>query len=240
MPSKNDIKIGDLYGRLKVISLPYKKGKNWYAKCECTCGNIAEIQIGNLFRGHTRSCGCLLTERKKFNTYDLTGDYGVGYTNNIDFTDPECKRNYYYFDLEDYNKIKDYYWLFDKNGYLYTRNTPGRKNLTMHRLIMDCPIELEVDHIKHHNFDNRKKELRICTHLQNMQNKNIKNKSSEVQGVYYDKINKRWVAFLTIQKEYKLLKSFKTFEEAVAARKEAEDKYFGEFSYDNSMKLKTS
>ena len=35
-------------------------------------------------------------------------------------------------------------------------------------------------------------------------------------------------------------KSFKTFEEAVAARKEAEDKYFGEFSYDNSMKLKTS
>ena len=31
---------------------------------------------------------------------------------------------------------------------------------------------------------------------------------------------------------------FDTFEEAVKERKEAEEKYFGEYSYDNSMRLK--
>ena len=33
------------------------------------------------------------------------------------------------------------------------------------------------------------------------------------------------------------LGSFKNFEDAVKARKEAEDKYYGEFSYDNSQKI---
>ncbi|WP_368488451.1 hypothetical protein [Clostridium sp. BJN0013] len=37
----------------------------------------------------------------KYNTYDLTGEYGIGY---------DAKGNIFYFDLEDYDRIKDFYW----------------------------------------------------------------------------------------------------------------------------------
>ena len=105
---------------------------------------------------------------------------------------------------------------------------------------MNCPENMEVDHIKHKNYDNRTKELRVCPVFKNAQNRKSGRNSSGKQGVRFDKKRKKWIAFLTIKRKYILLQSFDTFEEAVAARKEAEDKYFGEFSYDNSMKLKTS
>ena len=42
---------------------------------------------------------------KKYNTYDLSGEYGIGYT---------TKGEKFLFDLEDYEKIKDYCWCVDK------------------------------------------------------------------------------------------------------------------------------
>ena len=241
------IKIGDLYGRWKIIGLPYKSNKRWYTKCKCTCGSEIEkdVRIDQLVNGHSRSCGCLLKEhgyrickkRKKQNKYDLSGDYGIGYTNNIDYSDPEHKRNYFYFDLKDYNLIKDFCWCFDKDGYLFTMC--DYHNIKMHRLIMNCPDDMEVDHIKHNNYDNRKNELRICTHTENAQNRKSVNNTSGIQGVKYNKNTNKWIAFLTIKREYVLLQSFDSFEEAVKARKEAENKYFGEYSYDNSMSMDT-
>ena len=46
---------------------------------------------------------------KKYNTYDLTGEYGIGYTS---------KDEEFYFDLEDYDKIKDYCWRITMQGYV--------------------------------------------------------------------------------------------------------------------------
>ena len=248
MAAQDLIKIGDLYGRWEIINLPYKKGKRWFARCKCTCGSKIEkdIRVDGLIAGHSRSCGCLQKEqayksckaRKKQNKYDLSGDYGIGYTNNVDPSDPTHKRNYFYFDLEDYDIIKDYCWCFDKDGYLFTMC--DFHSIKIHRLIMNCPDNMVVDHIKHNNYDNRKKELRVCSVLKNAQNRKSGKNSSGKQGVRFDKKRKKWTAFLTIKRKYVLLQSFDTLEEAVAARKEAEDKYFGEFSYDNSMKLKTS
>ena len=248
MAAQDLIKIGDLYGRWEIINLPYKKGKRWFARCKCTCGSEIErdVRVDGLISGNSRSCGCLTKEhgyemckaRKKQNIYDLSGDYGIGYTNNVDYSDPAHERNYFYFDLEDYNLIKDYCWCFDKDGYLFTMC--DFHNIKMHRLIMRCPDNMEIDHIKHHNYDNRKSELRICTHVKNTQNRKSVNNSSGQQGVRFDKQNNKWTAFLTVQRKYVLFQSFDTFEKAVAARKKAEDKYFGEFSYNNSMKLKTS
>ena len=69
--------------------------------------------------GHTKSCGCLNNEKrsllgknsKKYNKYNLNGEYGIGWTSN---TNEE-----FYFDLEDYDKIKDYCWFLDNRGYIY-------------------------------------------------------------------------------------------------------------------------
>lgn len=73
--------------------------------------------------------------KKKKNTYDLSGEYGIGYTEK-----GEC----FYFDLSDYNKIKDYYWRISKQGYIVAHDKKNHTEISMHQLI--CGYK-ETDHI---------------------------------------------------------------------------------------------
>lgn len=79
----------------------------------------------------------------------------------------------------------------------------------LHRLIMECPKELTVDHINHNTLDNRRCNLRICTQFQNNQNK-LRTKIRP--GVR--KVNKKFVAYIN----GKHLGTFNTKEEAIKAR----------------------
>ena len=54
----------------------------------------------------------------------------------------------------------------------------------MHRIILDAPSNLEVDHINHDTLDNRRCNIRLCTRSQNMQNqRKSSGKSSKYKGV---------------------------------------------------------
>ena len=69
-------------------------------------------------------------------------------------------------------------------------------------------------------------------------NRKITNRNtSGVVGVVWDKNKKKWEAIIRINKKQIHLGLFDNFEDAVSTRKQAEEKYFGEYSYDNSMKL---
>lgn len=223
---------GMRFGRLTVIERAEdylsKNGRKYVQwKCKCDCGNNVVVYGSNLNRSHTTSCGCLNKEvasekMKKYNTYDLSGNYGVGYT---------TKGEEYYFDLEDYDKIKDYYWYKNDQGYMlaYTKD----KTLRMHKLFIEGKY---IDHINGDTFDNRKNNLRIATKSQNGMNRNLQsNNTSGVAGVYWNKQINKWIAYIMVNREYIYLGSFNEFEDAVKVRKEAEDKYFGEFSYSNSQ-----
>src|SRR5574344_527323 len=102
------------FGRLLVLSKYDVVGKGetrWL--CQCDCGNKCVVSRGGLKGGKTQSCGCLQKERaseikRKYNTYDLSGEYGIGYTS---------KGEEFYFDLEDYDKIKDYCWCLNDQDY---------------------------------------------------------------------------------------------------------------------------
>lgn len=198
--------------------------------CKCDCGNDVVVFGSNLGRGHTMSCGCLNKEvasetMKKYNTYDLSGEYGIGYT---------IKGEEFYFDLDDYDKIKDFYWYKNDDGYLlsYTRN----KTLRMHKLFVGGHY---IDHINSNTSDNRKSNLRTATKSQNGMNRDLQsNNTSGNTGVYWNKRTSKWIAYITVNGEYIYLGSFNNFEDAVKARKVAEDEYFGEFSYDNSQSYK--
>ena len=167
-------------------------------------------------------------QSKKYNTYDLSGEYGIGYTSNGEK---------FYFDLDDYDKIKDYCW-FNTKGYICA--LCDNKRTLMHRLITNCPDNMVVDHIggEETRSDNRKQNLRICTISQNNMNRKMTNRNtSGVVGVSWDKNKKKWEATIRINKKQIHLGLFDNFEDAVATRKQAEEKYFGEYSYDNSMKI---
>lgn len=223
---------GMRFGKLTVVKrvedYVSPKGRRYVRwLCKCDCGNDIIVFGSNLGRGHTMSCGCLNKEiasktMKKYNTYDLSGEYGVGYT---------IKGEEFYFDLEDYDKIKDFYWYKNDEGYLlsYTKN----RTLRMHRLFIDSRY---VDHINSNTSDNRKNNLRTATKSQNGMNRDLQsNNTSGNTGVYWNKQTSKWIAYITVNREHIYLGSFNDFKDAVKTRKEAEEKYFGEYSYDNSQ-----
>lgn len=178
-----------------------------------------------------RSCGCYAKEihyetHKKFNKYDLSGEYGIGYTD---------KGEEFYFDLEDYNKIKDFSW-YMSNGYVCSQ-FDRKHRINMHRYLLGVGKDVDtVDHINGCRYDNRKANLRIATFQQN--NVNVgkyKNNSSGQKGVYWDKERNKWYSDITVNKKTVHLGRFNTFEEAKEAWEKAEAQYQKEYSYSYSQ-----
>lgn len=220
---------GQKFGRLTVDKL-YEDNTDKVTKwiCHCDCGNKNIIvRAGDLKNGTTKSCGCIRKEvtskrTKRFNTYDLSGDYGIGYT-----TDGKE----FYFDLEDYDLIKNYCWYIRDNGYVINKSNGITTH--MHRLVMGIQGKEDnifVDHISNQDKnDNRKRNLRLVTHSENMQNVGIRNNNtSGCTGVNYDKKRRKWRSRICCNKTKYELGLFDEYEDAVKARKEAEIKYFGE------------
>lgn len=237
---------GQVFGELTVIKrapdlISQTSGRRITAwLCKCSCGDETIVPQDNLRNGCTKHCKNRI-HNISLNKYDLTGEYGIGYTNNIDSTNPEEKINYFYFDLEDYDKIKNYHWAFDGHGYITSDIFEDNKKhiLRLHRLVMNLNNEnLFVDHIGHNKFDNRKKNLRIVTKSQNNMNKYVtSNSKSGFRGVYWDNDRNRWTASIKYNGKQKRIGRYLNIEDAIIARKKAEQDYFGEYSYENSINM---
>ena len=131
-------------------------------------------------------------------------------------------------DTEDIDMVKDYKWKLSVQGYAAS----GENSILMHRLIMNCPKDMVVDHIDHDTLNNRKANMRVCTRSNNGSNQVVqKNNKTGVTGVHWDNKRELWIAQIMLDYKHIPLGSFVEFEDAVAARKSAEDKYFGEFAY---------
>lgn len=213
------------------------KGHKVYWVCRCKCcleHNIFIARTDSIINGKRKSCGCLSKQNqfkdnqyKKYNKYDLSGKYGIGYTS---------KGEEFYFDLEDYDKIKNVCW--SKSSYNYIVGDLNGVQMKLHRLILNVDDSTYVDHINHNTVDNRKYNLRICNNSINQINKKLqKNNVSGVAGVWWDKTVNKWKVNICRDFHRVYLGSFNDFDEAVRVRKEAEKKYFGEYSYENSMKI---
>lgn len=167
------------------------------------------------------------TTKSGINTYDLSGGYGIGYAQD---------NRKFYFDLDDYDKIKDYYWSIKDSGYVFTRIKDTREYLSMHRLVTDVSKDKDVDHKDHKCNNNQKYNLRICTESQNGRNcKKQKNNISGYTGVSWHNNNNKWMSYITILGKRIHLGYYDDINDALAIRKQAEEKYFKEWSYDKSI-----
>lgn len=234
---------GKRFGKLTVVEEGpgYKEPKsgcrrpNWY--CDCDCGKKHILVTASNLRGGQQSCGCITKENvskanKKKNTYDLTGPFGKGY---------DAKGNEFLFDLDDYDKIKDYYWSRYNTGYFVAsyRSNGEVFTIQLHRIILGIQNEdvtvIVGDHIngKDSRYDNRKSNLRIATRRQNVINVGVKkNNTSGVTGVYWSESKKRWIASINDRVgHHKYLGSFSSFDEAVVVRKKAEMEYADDYSF---------
>lgn len=68
-----------------------------------------------------------------------------------------------------------------------------------------------------------------------MNTKLKKHNSSGITGVWYHNLRNKWVAEIKVDKQKIHLGLFSDVNNAIKIRKAAEQKYFGEYSYDNSM-----
>lgn len=118
------------------------------------------------------------------------------------------------------------------------RSKGNRRFVKMHRLIMDAPAGLEVDHRNRDGLDNQRHNLRLCTHGQNQANgkKYGPDKSSRFKGVSRaGRRGEKWQARITHCGRTHNLGRYDLELEAADAYDAAAKELFGGFAYTNDM-----
>jgi len=136
------------------------------------------------------------------------------------------------FDKEDLEKIRHFKWYY----FIFKYVARGYKNkiFLMHREIIDVPKMMQIDHINGDGLDNRKNNLRIATHGQNMMNKNKpKPKSSIYKGVFSNKLKNKWYSQIAFNYKSYHIGSFDNERHAAMAYDIWAKELFGEFAFLN-------
>jgi hypothetical protein len=219
--SWEDLTGKEYHNRIVVRRLPKnpkRKDILWEVKCKF-CGRTVTMVRSDIIKGkHT--CMCLRPSSNLGkvigNKFDVIDDIVTMYdSNGISFT----------LDLEDLSKVQKYTWVVS-NGYVCNGNT----SLLLHQYLMNCPKGKVVDHIDGNPLNCVKSNMRVCTKHQNNQNHKVSsNNVTGCTGVHLYKRTGKYTASIYHKGKRVHLGTFNTYEEAVSVRKEAEEKYFGEF-----------
>jgi len=149
-------------------------------------------------------------------------------------------------DAEDYEFLNQWKWkehsgTAQRNKHIATIGDwkDGKRKdvcVLMHRVIMDAPEGMDVDHINGNRLDNRRANLRVCSHAQNRANSKtpVTNKSG-YKGVSWCKRDSRWIAFITSNGKSKNLGRFLDIVEAAKAYNRAALSMFGEYARLNEI-----
>jgi hypothetical protein len=100
---------------------------------------------------------------------------------------------------EDFSYLNKLRWSIIKiHGIYYAVNRSNIdgiwERIFMHRMVMNFPKKMQIDHKNGDGLDNRKENLRLCTNRQNCQNsrKSRKPTTSIYKGVCWDKRFRKW------------------------------------------------
>jgi len=144
-------------------------------------------------------------------------------------------------DDEDYEELNNHKWLAGwyagTNSYRAQRSSSRKKSkrtvISMSRAIMNAQSGQEVDHRNHNTLDNRRENLRICTHSENQRNKSPQKHGSNYKGVTWCKAAYKWRAQIRLDSRLHFLGYFSDEIEAAHVYDSAARKLFGEFAYTN-------
>ena len=223
------------FGHLIVNSFNSVKDSHSFWNCTCTlCGNECIRDVSYLKTNNSPMCQrCSVIKgnnnKIKDNKIEYKDDYAIINDKVI-------------VDIEDIDKILSYhrYVSINSSGYAYINW--GQKEYFLHRLIMGLPQDYDfetntiVDHKNGNRLDDRKENLRICNKSNNPMNCRIyKNNTSGCKGVTWLERLGKWQAVISVNKKQIYLGIYANKEDAIRVRKEAEEKYYGEFKRDEAL-----
>lgn len=137
-------------------------------------------------------------------------------------------------DDEDFERVSGHKWRFDGRYAVthYQESTKSpRKNLRLHRFILMVKRGESIDHINNDPLDNRRENLRICSHAENNWNKGLTVlNTSGFKGVYFHKASKKYMARIKVYGKTHYLGIFEEVKDAAMAYNEAARKMHGVFA----------
>lgn len=141
-------------------------------------------------------------------------------------------------DDEDFEYLNQFKW-HSSRGRCTTyvsRYSYGNIQVLMHRVIMNTPPHMQVDHIDHDGLNNQKVNLRNCTSTQNMVNRIKRRGASQYNGVDIhiikskNKTYKYIRAVIKINRKQIYIGHYKTEKDAAVAYDKMAIKLYGEFA----------
>ena len=166
---------GSVFGRWKVIS----QGEDYYSpnkirkypRTQWLCEDINK-ELPNKLMTHSKlNAHAISFENSidKATKFDISGEYGVGYTAN--------DQTKFIFDLNDYDKIKEFNWTHTSKGGIvsWCKGKYG-KTVNLHSLITDFQYP-NIAHINGDKNDYRKSNLAPKANKQTRNKKTINKES---------------------------------------------------------------
>ena len=141
-------------------------------------------------------------------------------------------------DAEDVDKVEKFKWHLDSYGYVQAsfKRREKKHPTRMHHIVMGIKSNkrIRIDHKDRNPLNNKKTNLRFCTHGENNLNTGkYKNNTSGFIGV--GKNGKNWRARIVINKKEIFIGAFKDKIEAAKAYNKAALKYHKEFACLNEL-----
>lgn len=212
MSAKIDL-AGQTFGRLVVLGEhPVRANKQYAWVCKCSCGNDVVVPGYDLRSGHTQSCGCLQKERtskaKKTHGMRHSKEYNI-WSKVID----RCK-----------NSNCERYPNYGGRGITVCERWEKFENFFAD--MGKCPDGFSIERVNNNGIYEPGNCIYADAFTQAKNRRTRVDNKSGVPGVFwytYKGINK-WAVTITRRKKVHRLGYFEKLEDAIAIRKEAEQR----------------